>query len=138
LKQAGYVESDQNNIAKANWASFAKKHPDVMENRSRNSLLNDAFALLENKPPKKQMYYESLNELLWEDDYYNEEFNLDRVLVLVCRISNSLFYGEKFAQGPIDEIAGNTDLLDAGLRILLESLNLVESVKRYFIDSFLE
>jgi hypothetical protein len=138
LKQAGYVESDRNNNAKANWISFAQEHPEVMENRSRNPLLNDAVALLENNPPKKQMYYESQNELRWKNDDYNEEFNLSRALTLVCRIRNNLFHGGKSVQGPIDEISRDTRLLKAGLTILLETLNSDESVKKYFIDSFLE
>lgn len=129
LKRAGYVSSSHD--AKADWNRFAEGHATLLSSK-RSDEFERAVQLIRDSPPKKQTIREG--RLGWAADNFVGTFDEARLLILVCRIRNNLFHGGKFPDGPEDDIARDRALLEAGLTVMQECLDVDTNLRILFLD----
>lgn len=117
----------------ANWELFASDYNDVFQ-QNINPELNEAINYLLENPPQKQILIDG--RLDWKPLTFGSNQQLTKVIHCIKTIRNNLFHGGKFPSGPQDEPARNPTLLKYALLILAEILDLSESLKEEFEDSF--
>ena len=129
LKRAGYLMSSDE--AKADWPKYARDHAGLLTSCSSQSF-RQAVALLRERPPKKQVNVG--NQLGWRRDKYNGEFDMARLITLVCRIRNNLFHGGKFAEGTESEVSRDKELIAAALLVLQTMLDADGALLHLFLE----
>lgn len=128
LKRTGFVKTGIK--AEPNWDTFANSV------RGKFASVQDqdfkvAINFLQTVPPKTQIV--SNNNLSWTDSLQGQGESSERYLLrLVSTIRNNLFHGGKYSSGPVEDIARNYRLIDAGLTVLEHCLDLNQQVKAVF------
>lgn len=136
LKRAGYVNSrSSNGAAEVDWNRFAKKRSKAFDDAHKNgedSDLTNAVRFMRTDPPRKLVLIDQNNEeqLYWKRSAPSGE-DLEGLLLLIRRVRNNLFHGEK----PETSVGGDRrglELLDASQHIVDACIQLDPPVKRYF------
>ena len=128
LKNAGFLKSDRNDVAHADWNCFAKKHARQLE---KDPVFMGARKNLLRHPPKQQRVKDG--RVRWEKNpKRNHETDAVHLIRVVRDVRNNLFHGGKSPDGPKKETARNPMLLDAAMTILERCLELDEVVRREF------
>jgi hypothetical protein len=84
------------------------------------------------KPPKKQVVQGG--GLNWEDSVPTAS-EIKTLIIYVRRIRNNLFHGGKFPEGPMHDVARDTELLRSGVSVLKALLivpGLPAGIKHHF------
>jgi hypothetical protein len=85
--------ADRNGNAFADWDRFARELNDSF-NLALSPDVERAVRYYEEDPPKKQVVH--LGRLAWKNVVPDTNGRLERLLLLVRRVRNNLFHGEKF------------------------------------------
>lgn len=133
LLRQGYYSCAQRGDLKADWKRFADVHNDPFSNLKAPKLAQ-AVQYYQQQPPKKQVVQNG--QLEWSPSPPNSTATeLDRLLILVRRVRNNLFHGEK-----LGNLVGGSDfgrdeqLLQHGLTILYACLTLDSDICNYFFS----
>jgi hypothetical protein len=141
LKRAGYVTSRGRGLgAEVDWTAFAQGWAsafDAIIRAGDNAALIEATEFIRNDPPRKLVLAEDRGSrrLHWKRTGPTGE-SLAGLLILVRRVRNNLFHGEK--QGTI--IGGNQrglGLVTSALHVVNACVSLDPTVRRYF-DEYAE
>jgi hypothetical protein len=119
--------------ASANWdkfASFLRTH----FNKARTAPLKRAADYILEHPPQKQIC--NGNTLGWSPGGVTNMSDLEALLRYVRRIRNNLFHGGKSQPGSPMEIDRNAELLQHGMIILAECLELCKTHRPSFVEHF--
>jgi len=136
LKRAGYVKPRGNSIdAQVDWSRFANCHADSFNRlleEDANISLKKSVEFMRCDPPRKLVMIQKDGNphLCWKraDPAGN---TLKELLVLVCRVRNNLFHGEK----PETVIGGSKrgrELIEKSLKIITTCVSLDDQVKNAF------
>ena len=128
LSLANYLTKGK---AVADWDRFAREMNKVFNVRLAPEV-TEAVQYYEKAPPKKQVV-ESEN-LTWQDEVPGSAFQLEKLLLLVRRVRNNLFHGEKLGVLLEGDSERDTQLLKHGLTILYASLNASADVRKKFFS----
>jgi len=121
--------------AQPNWKEYANS----LRGRFatvRNDGFRDAVAFLLAEPPNTQIVLG--NKLTWKRTVRRNGENDERyILRLVCTVRNNLFHGGKYPApfGPVEDVARNRQLLQAGITVLSHCLNLRNDVRSRFEET---
>ena len=118
LLGTGYI-SDRNGGVSADWDRFAKDHAQAFTDLTERE--QKAVRYYEEQPPKKQVIDEYGMLTVKEAPPQNND-PLSRLLILVRRVRNNLFHGEKFKALLEGDSKRDPDLLDHALTILYACL----------------
>lgn len=140
MKRAGYAKGNSKKC-EPDWNAFECRNKDVYNDIKLNGLL-EARSYFNTMPPRKQVYIEG--KLKWKVTHQNNLSDLEWHSILVRRVRNNLFHGEKtqaFVQiGAIlpeqEEPSRNTTLIRHSLVMLeafLECDNELKTVFHSFI-----
>lgn len=130
LKRSGYLKAGKK--AEADWDTYANGLRGRFSTVGQRTF-QDAVKFLINDPPKTQIVSES--GLGWSSTPMGDGELYERyVLRLVSTVRNNLFHGGKYPHphGPIVDIARNKRLLEAGVTVLSQCLELSETVRVAF------
>ena len=133
LKRSDYLKPG--NKAEADWDKYANSLQGRFGSVEEQAL-REAVAFLVNEPPKTQVV--SGGDLAWSaTPMGNGEHHERYVLRLVSTVRNNLFHGGKYPHplGPIVDVARNKRLLEAGVTVLSQCLELSESVRGAFEEA---
>ncbi len=136
LKRSGFLRRGRNGRAEVDWDKYAKS----LEGKFlgvENPEFQAAISSLTGKPPKTQIVTAG-DKLDWSDTLQRSgEHDESYILRLVRTVRNNLFHGGKYPHpvGPIDEVARNPRLLEAGIVVLRGCLALSESVRSIFEET---
>ncbi len=119
--------------ASPNWDAFAKAiKADFATATAVDPRVGEAARYLRDHPPKKQIRKDD-GTLGWKDGGIDGDSV--SVLLAVRRVRNNLFHGGKFADGPISEVARDTELLKHSLQILRHCSRLDRDVQLHFEEA---
>lgn len=133
LKRSGYLQVGEK--AEPNWDTYANS----LQGRFvgvQDQAFRDAITFIVKTPPKTQVV--SGTDLDWRDTVQgNGEHHERFVLRLVSTVRNNLFHCGKYPipLGPMVDVARNTRLLEAGIRVLLQCLELSGTVRAAFEEA---
>ena len=130
LKRAGFVRGLDD--AQADWAEYGRRHVTLLQ-ADQDDSFRQAVDYLRQSPPKKQVVTNGI--LAWNADRYTADFDLGRVLTLVCRTRNNLFHGGKFPKGHEPDISRDRHLLEVGLTIMQACLDHDETLRHIFLEA---
>ena len=114
----GYI-SERNGGISADWDKFARDHDQAFTDLTEQE--QKAVRYYEEQPPKKQVVDEDGVLTVKEAPPQNNK-PLSRLLILVRRVRNNLFHGEKFNALLEGDSKRDTELLDHELTILYACL----------------
>ena len=133
LKRSGFLKTGEK--AEPNWDTYANGLLGYFAG-VQDEAFRDALAFLVKEPPKTQVIKGS--DLDWKatvrgDGECHERF----VLRLISTIRNNLFHGGKYPRplGPMDDVARNRRLLEVGITILMQCLELSAEVRHRFEEA---
>lgn len=136
LKRAGYVRSNEDGYAEADWAAFGRSVRRLY-NRDRSPALSEATEYLLSNPPKRQAVG-AARTLVWEDlERREEQTDIGWLLVIVRTVRNNLFHGGKYPMpyGYLQEPARDATLLKHTLTVLEACLGWERNVRNHFTAS---
>ena len=134
LKKAGYVIGNEKK-ADVNWDCFAKENSDRFTQIEDNNLIT-ATNYYNTVPPKKLVYIE--NNLVWDIGNIDKILpELNKLLVLVRRVRNNCFHGDKFDMLSNESAERNVLLIQHGLEIIYHTISCNEVVERFFYIPFI-
>jgi hypothetical protein len=112
LKRAGYHSPD-GKAALADWDGFENVLTGLPAADLTPVLASGDYILA--KPPKKQVV--ASGGLSWEESAPTAS-QIKMLIIYIRRIRNNLFHGGKFPEGPVHDVARDTDLLRSGVSVL--------------------
>jgi hypothetical protein len=121
--------AERNGTVVADWDKFASTVNESF-NFALGSEVEKAVRYYEEVPPKKQVL--QLGRLAWKNVAPETKERLGRLLVLIRRVRNNLFHGEKFGVLLEGDSQRDADLLEHGLTILYACLWTNTEVKEKF------
>jgi hypothetical protein len=125
LKCSGYAKGDAKAV-EANWDSFAKDI-DWHFQRVKDEPFRKAVEFLLTEPPRKQVLSEG--RLAWKDSPPDaKQRKSQQTLLMVRRVRNNLFHGAKVWSPEYDNRRRDIKLLESGLVVLRQSMQLKEGV----------
>lgn len=133
LKHTGYARPDNRRNAMADWDSFAVNNDKAFQTKlteKKNKSLIEATNYLFDTPPKRLKYIS--NKLSWEKRDTIKNRTLKELLLVIRGVRNNLFHGSK--RLAITEESRNSFLLNYGLIILNECLNIDRNLRQKFIE----
>lgn len=141
LKRAGYVRSNHQGYAEANWAGFARSVRRLYErDRDQNPTFSAAVDYLLDNPPKCQVVGTN-RSLEWADlDRRQGQTEIGWLLVIVRAVRNNLFHGGKYPSpsGHVREPARNPNLLNYSLVVLQTCLCWESNVRNKYMTALYE
>jgi hypothetical protein len=133
LKRSGFLKAGER--AEPNGDTYANSLQGSFGG-IQDQAFRDAVAFLVTEPPSTQVV--SGTDLGWKSTVQgNGEHHERFVLRLVSTVRNNLFHGGKYPHplGPMDDVARNRRLLEAGFMILVQCLELSERVRANFEEA---
>lgn len=133
LKRSGYLK--RGNKAEADWDKYANSLVGGFASVTEQAF-RQAVEFLVKQPPKTQII--SGSDLGWTATSMGAGEHHERyVLRLVSTVRNNLFHGGKYPDplGPIVDVARNRRLLEAGVTVLKQCLELSENVRGAFEEA---
>jgi hypothetical protein len=115
----------------ADWNKFARAMNDVFRS-TLSPEVKKAIRYYENAPPKKQVV--DFDSLTWKDVVPRTDFQLEKLLLLIRRVRNNLFHGEKLSVLLEGDSERDTDLLKHGLTILYACLQTNTEIRNRFFS----
>ena len=132
LKRSGFLR-EINTRAEPDWDKYANSLRENFANVD-NQAFQDAVTFMLDAPPKRQVVLRN-NALSWADTPMGQgEHREGYVLRLVRVVRNNLFHGGKYPIpiGPLEDMARNDALLNAGIAVLSQCLSLSDPVRAAF------
>ncbi len=133
LKRSDFLK--QGKKAEANWDTYANSIRGQFGG-VRNQAFEDAVDFLRREPPRTQVIAGA--QLDWCDTVQGPGEHDERyILRLIGTVRNNLFHGGKYPPpfGPISDVARNHQLLQAGITVLGQCLELSQSVRSKFEEA---
>jgi hypothetical protein len=133
LKRSGFLKTGEK--AEPNWDTYSNSIRGRFEG-IQDQVFQDAVAFLVKEPPKTQVVTGSA--LNWKATVQgNGECHERFVLRLVTTVRNNLFHGGKYPPplGPMNDVARNRRLLEAGITVLMQCLELSSRVRSAFEEA---
>lgn len=133
LKRSGFLKTGEK--AEPNWDTYANTLRGRFEG-VKDEAFRDAVAFLVKEPPKTQVV--TGGNLDWKATIRGNGECYERfVLRLISTVRNNLFHGGKYPPplGPMDDVARNRRLLEAGIMILMQCLELSAPVRSTFEEA---
>lgn len=130
LTTSKYLTEGKSGVS-PDWNRFGRD----MNSRFQSHLSNDvrsAIRYYEKAPPKKQIV--DFDSLTWKDIVPKTDFELEKLLLLVRRVRNNLFHGEKLGVLLEGNSERDTRLLKHGLTILYACLQINSEVRARFFS----
>lgn len=130
LKRSGFLKTGSK--AEPNWDKYANSIQGRF-GQLQDAEFQKAVAFLLKEPPKTQVV--SGNNLGWSNTLRGPGEHQERyVLRLVSTVRNNLFHGGKYPHpfGPMGDVARNRDLLEGGIIVLRQCLELSDDVRTTF------
>jgi hypothetical protein len=132
LLNTGYI-AERKGGAFADWDRFARDHDQIFIS-DQIEQLQKAVRYYEEHPPMKQVVESGM--LTVREAIPQDKERLVRLLILVRRVRNNLFHGEKFKALLEGDSARDKDLLEHGLTILHACLKLrADITDRFYSDA---
>jgi hypothetical protein len=113
------------------WNKFAREMNDVFQAHLSREV-RKAIRYYEEAPPKKQIV--DFDSLIWKDVVPQTEYQLEKLLVLIRRVRNNLFHGEKLGTLLEGNSERDTHLLMYGLIILYACLEINSQIRKKFFS----
>jgi hypothetical protein len=115
----------------ADWNKFAREMNDVFH-VSLSSEVKKAIRYYEEAPPKKQVI--DFDSLTWKDVVPKTNYQLEKLLLLIRRVRNNLFHGEKLGVLLEGDSERDEHLLKHGLVILYACLQTSTDIRKKFFS----
>lgn len=129
LKATGLRENTR--AAKASWSKYAAEVTKVFD-APQSKELADAVSYFTDHPPKKQIVIDGV--LHWDETLPDHKSKAELILLLICRVRNNLFHGDKF-NGRWFEPQRSEELMRHALAILRECAQNHKKVSEAYADS---
>ena len=130
LMRSGFINGDHRGVY-ANWDRFAATEKDNF-NPDQTPELQEAVTYFQNRPPRKQIVEEE--DLVWiNTPRPDNEPLLLTLTVLIRRVRNNLFHGNKISDLLERYSPRNRDLLRYSIVILYSFLDLNSHVRNVFL-----
>ncbi len=130
LLTANYLNESKGGVS-TDWNKFARETNDVFL-ASLSPNVERAIQYYESTPPRKQVV--DFDSLTWKDVVPETNYELEKLLLLVRRVRNNLFHGEKIGVLLEGDSARDTQLLKYGLTILYACLQSSPDLRKKFFS----
>jgi hypothetical protein len=133
LKRSGFLKPGEK--VEANWDKYANSIKGQFA-EVEDPTFQEAVEFLKREPPKTQTV--AGKEFVWRDTVQGLGEHYERyILRLVGTVRNNLFHGGKYPHptGPIEDVARNRRLLQAGITVINQCLALSASVRSIFEET---
>ncbi|HKB67207.1 MAG TPA: hypothetical protein VKC61_15235 [Pyrinomonadaceae bacterium] len=130
LSVTNYLTEGKGGVS-ADWNKFAREMNDVFL-ASLSSEVKKAVRYYEVAPPRKQVV--DFDSLIWKDVVPQTDYQLEKLLLLVRRVRNNLFHGEKFSVLLEGDSKRDMHLLGHGLTILYACLQSSHEIRKKFFS----
>lgn len=114
LKSEGFLRHDRKS-AELDWDRFSQEISGPSQSLNISGF-QEAARLLKDLSPKKQM--NKGGKLSWEPVVQSNESDAEYAIRLLKVVRNNLFHGGKYSDGSVNEIARDTSILRAALKVL--------------------
>ena len=115
----------------ADWNKFAREMNEVFH-VALSREVKKAIRYYEEAPPKKQVV--DFDSLTWKDVVPQTDYQLEKLLLLIRRVRNNLFHGEKLGVLLEGDSERDTYLLKHGLTILYACLHTSTDIRKKFFS----
>lgn len=115
----------------ADWNKFAREMNNVF-GVTLSPEVKKAIRYYEEVPPKKQVI--DFDSLTWKDVVPRTDYQLEKLLLLIRRVRNNLFHGEKFGVLLEGDSKRDAYLLEHGLTILYACLQTSTDIRKKFFS----
>lgn len=130
LSVTSYLSETKGGVS-ADWDKFAREMNDVFLETLSPEVMK-AVNYYDKAPPRKQVV--DFDSLIWKDVLPQTDYKLEKLLLLIRRVRNNLFHGEKFAVLLEGDSKRDTELLSHGLTILYACLQFSSDLRRKFFS----
>lgn len=130
LSVTSYLSETKGGVS-ADWDKFAREMNEVFLGTLSPEVIK-AVKYYEKAPPRKQVV--DFDSLTWKDVVPQTNYKLEKLLLLIRRVRNNLFHGEKFAVLLEGDSKRDTELLRHGLTILYACLHVSTDLRRKFFS----
>lgn len=130
LSVTSYLSETKGGVS-ADWDKFAREMNAVFLS-ILSPEVNKAVKYYESDPPRKQVV--DFDSLTWKDVVPKTDYKLEKLLLLIRRVRNNLFHGEKFAVLLEGDSKRDTELLKHGLTILYACLQVSTDLRKRFFS----
>jgi len=130
LSTSKYLTEEKSGVS-PDWNKFARD----LNNRFQAHVseeVRSAIRYYEAAPPKKQIV--DFDSVTWKDVLPQTDYQLERLLLLVRRVRNNLFHGEKLGVLLEGDSERDTRLLKHGLTILYACLQISSELRTKFFS----
>jgi hypothetical protein len=129
LKREGFLRAGRSANAEPDWTAFGKSLRGRFGEIASEDFHKSVDALIALAPRRQVVRH---GELRWEPVARQaEQSDEEHVLHLLKTARNNLFHGGKYPDGPVDEVARNSSVLQAALRVLEGCYVLHPSLRRW-------
>lgn len=130
LSATNYLTEGRTGVS-ADWNKFAREMNDVFR-VTLSPEVKKAILYYEEAPPKKQVV--DFDSLTWKDVVPQTDYQLEKLLLLIRRVRNNLFHGEKLGVLLEGDSERDTHLLKHGLMILYACLQTSTDIRKKFFS----
>jgi hypothetical protein len=130
LSTTNYLTEGKTGVS-PDWNKFARDINDLFQ-ADLSVEVRKAICYYEEAPPKKQVV--DFDSLTWKDVVPQTEYQLEKLLLLIRRVRNNLFHGEKLGTLLEGDSERDTRLLTHGLTILYACLQTSSDVRKKFFS----
>jgi hypothetical protein len=130
LAMAHYLNENKGGVS-ADWNKFARETNDVFL-ATLSPEVKEAIRYYERKPPRKQVV--DFDSLTWKDVVPKTNYELEKLLLLIRRVRNNLFHGEKIGVLLEGDSERDSQLLKHGLTILYACLQSSPDLRSKFFS----
>ena len=121
--------------AQPNWDRFASDNNDRFTPESSTALREALDYYLAN-PPRKQLRNNGAMNWSVPQSWDGREPQLIWLLRVIRTVRNNLFHGGKFPLMPVSEVSRDQTLINHGVSVLAEALELDSRLTQYFLEGF--
>lgn len=130
LSVTNYLTEGKGGVS-ADWNKFARETNNVFSS-TLSAEVKKAIKYYEEAPPKKQVV--DFDSLVWKDVVPQTNYQLEKLLLLIRRVRNNLFHGEKFSVLLEGDSERDAHLIGYGLTILYACLESSADVRKNFFS----
>jgi|GEM_PF-500855 len=130
LLMTNYLNESKSGVS-SDWNKFAREVNDVFLT-TVSPEVKKAIYYYEQTPPRKQIV--DFDSLTWKDVVPETNYELEKLLLLVRRVRNNLFHGEKVGVLLEGDSERDTQLLKYGLTILYACLQSSPDLRKKFFS----
>ena len=130
LSTSKYLTEGKTGVS-PDWNKFARDMNDLFQ-AHLSTEVRKAIRYYEEAPPRKQVV--DFDSLTWKDVVPETDYQLEKLLLLIRRVRNNLFHGEKLGILLEGDSERDTRLLTHGLTILYTCLQASSDVRKKFFS----